>query len=281
MLCLALSSKLRSAKANFKLVQEKKGNSIESSASEYAEIQFYTDLYVESMGNISQILHPFYEGFRQHTQEMAEIQIRTELSRIEQVIDQCKIKDNYNLFNKAQNQVSDVIAVIPVWHNFVSEQVAGLQLQDNVKLWFESYLLPKMYWEQALNKTKYTPTREQLKKQIIICEQNAIPMPTLPEKDYKELKDKAIYLSTKFQRASSRVEGRNGFLSQINHNQKSFDQTRLEVMTVIHNFDTRGIDRKTPAERLFGETLNFEPLFDYIVKNFHDLPQPRKRNKYI
>ncbi len=82
----------------------------------------------------------------------------------------------------------------------------------------------------------------------------------------------------KFQRTSSQVEGRNGFLSQINHNQKTFDDTGLEVMTVIHNFDTRGFDNKTPAERLFGDKMSFEPLFDYIIKNIQELLRPRNRN---
>jgi hypothetical protein len=49
-------------------------------------------------------------------------------------------------------------------------------------------------------------------------------------------------------------------------------------MTVIHNFDTRGFDNKIPAERLFGDKMSFEPLFDYIIKNIQELLRPRNRN---
>lgn len=59
LLCLALSSKLRSARLNINVLEAKntKNNCIEVTASEYeayAAIQFCTDLYVESMRDISQ-----------------------------------------------------------------------------------------------------------------------------------------------------------------------------------------------------------------------------------
>ncbi len=250
---------------------------VQQKAEQYAQVQFNIDLYVDSMGNISHVLHPYQKGVYPNTGGQAEININTELSKIEQIIVDCEIKDKYNLFAKAQNQVKDVISVIPLWHNFVDEQVRLMNLKDDVKYWFENYLLPKTYWMQALQKTKYKPIKERLKKELLFCEQNKIPTPELSNEDCHKLEEKALYLSRKFQRASSQVEGRNGFLSLINHNQKSFDHIRLEVMTVIHNYDTRGIDGKTPAERLFGDKMKFEPLFDYILDNFGELPRPKKR----
>jgi hypothetical protein len=280
-LCLALSSKLRSAQLNLTKLSDDNActeNVVEIAASEYAAIQFHTDLYVESMTNISQILHPYTGGNRTQTQENAKLEINSALSNVKQVIDEYQIKDTYNLFNKSQNQLDDVVAVISLWHNFVADELQLLQINDQTKKWFIDFLLPKTYWEQALRKTKYLPQRNYIKQQILLC--NLVELQLLGDiskQEYESLKDKAFYLSAKFQRSSSQVEGRNGFLSQINHNQKSFDNTRLEVMTVIHNFDTRGLDGKTPAERLFGDKMTFEPLFDFIIKNIQELPRPRKR----
>lgn len=158
------------------------------------------------------------------------------------------------------------------------DELQLLQINNQIKRWFIDYLLPKIYWQQALRKIKYSPQRNYIKQQISLC--NLIESQlsdTISNQDYECLKDKASYLSAKFQRSSSQVEGRNGFLSQINHNQRSFDNTRLEVMTVIHNFDTRGLDKKTPAERLFGDKITFDSLFDYIIQNIQELPRPRKR----
>ena len=282
LLCLALNSKLRSAQINLTRLSNDntcKGTIIEIADSEYAAIQFHTDLYVESMANISQVLHPYTAGNKAQSQESATLQIEAALSNIEQIIEECKIKDTYNLFAKSQNQLTDVTCVISLWHDFLAEELQLLEVSTQVKKWFTDFLLPKTYWEQALKKTKYSVQRNYIKQQILIC--NSVDFQlceTISEHEYERLKDKALFLSIKFQRSSSQVEGRNGYLSQINHNQRSFDDTRLEVLTVIHNFDTRGIDNKTPAERLFGNKMNFEALFEFIIDNIHELPRPRKRN---
>ena len=93
----------------------------------------------------------------------------------------------------------------------------------------------------------------------------------------QKLKIKADELCRKFQRTSSQVEGRNGYLSMINHNQRCFDQERLKVLTVIHNFDIYGLDGKTPAQRLFGDKIKHDKMIDYLIPNFGELPLPRKR----
>lgn len=281
LLCLALSSKLRSSQLNLDKLSNDNSSSkdvIECAASEYAAIQFHTDLYVESMTNISQILHPYTKGNKMQTQENAAIKINTALSSIKEVIEAYQIKDTYNLFNKSQNQLNDVVSVISLWHNFVAEELEVLQVNDEIKKWFIDFLLPKKYWEQALKKTKYSPQRIFIKKQLSLCSLVDFQLPdNISIKEQERLEEKAFYLSKKFQRSSSQVEGRNGFLSRINYNQRGFDNTRLEVMTVIHNFDTRGLDNVTPAERLFGDTMTFESLFDYIIQNIEELPRPRKR----
>jgi len=283
LLCLALSSKLRSMQLNISKLEATnvKNSCIEVTASKYeayAAIQFHTDLYVESMRDISQIMHPYTQANQVQTEDNAMLQMNTTLSNIEEVIEECEIKDRYQLFRKSQNQLSDVVAVIPLWHNLVADELENVELEESTKKWFTNFLLPQTYWEQALKKTKYAPQRDFIKQQITLC--NAFEdqiKETLSNDEYKKIKEKAIYLTSKFQRASSQVEGRNGFLSQINHNQKGFNKKRLEVMTVIHNFDTRGIDGKTPAQRLFGHQMSFEPLFEFIIKNIDDLPRPRKR----
>lgn len=284
LLCLALSSKLRSSKLIMRDLESKKekGNCIEVSKSEheedYASIQFHTDLYVESMSRISQIIHPYWQGPRLQTSQNAIFEMNTTFSNIEQVIKACQIKDTYQLFRKSKNQIEDVLAVIPLWHNLVAEELTSSPMKTEIKEWFRDFLLPISYWEQALRKTKYAEQRNFIKQQIALCDAVRGEIEEqLSQQEYIELKEKALFLAAKFQRASSQVEGRNGFLSQINHNQKGFDKTRLEVMTVIHNFDTRRIDGKTPAQRLFENKLTFEPLFDYIIKNIHELPRPRKR----
>lgn len=281
LLCLALASKLRWAKASFATVSKNSSEAqVEITSEKYAQIQFYTDLYVETMGNISHIIHPFYQGNKTNTSDGAEMEINTEFSNIEQIVDNCQITDKYKLFRKAQQQVPDVTSVISLWHQMKEDKLAQMGLSDNIGLWFREYLLPKTYWELAIKKTKYAPTRDKLNQELQKIGQpnkNEPEVEGLSKNEIERLSNAAVDLCRKFQRTSSQVEGRNGYLSLINHNQRSFDDTRLKVLTVIHNFDTRGLDKKTPAERLFGDNLQFKPLANYIIDNFGDLPRPRNR----
>jgi hypothetical protein len=56
-------------------------------------------------------------------------------------------------------------------------------------------------------------------------------------------------LVAQFQRASSAVEGRHGYLSQLNHCARGTPTQRLKVMTVIHNFDLKRADRVSRLSR--------------------------------
>jgi hypothetical protein len=82
-----------------------------------------------------------------------------------------------------------------------------------------------------------------------------------------------------FQRASSAVEGRNGYLSQMHHNQRGLPKRRSKVWTVLHNFDGRAADGTTPASRFFRRT--FPDLFETVLSHIEDLPRPRQRKQIM
>jgi len=280
-MCLSLANKLRWSDIQMKeALKTSDMQLIDNCSDKYAHIQFHTDLYVESMSNISMILHPFYQGNKINTAEFAQNLIHDELAKIKQVVDNCDLTDKYKLFQKAENQVTDVVQVIDLWNKIKQETISEMKITPQAKLWFKNILLPKTYWELALKKTKHKASRQRLKTELEKCDKIAKNQ-HLPQEisniEAVRLGQDAINLCRKFQRASSQVEGRNGYLSAINHNQRGFDENRLKVLTVVHNFDTRGIDGKTPAERLFNNNGNFNSLFDYILQNFGNLPKPRKR----
>ena len=80
-----------------------------------------------------------------------------------------------------------------------------------------------------------------------------------------------------FQRASSAVEGRNGMLAQLHHNQRGLPQRRYKVWTVLHNFDCRAADGTTPASRFFSRA--FPDLFETVFSHIEVLPRARQRNR--
>ncbi|MCI5163607.1 MAG: hypothetical protein D3917_16635 [Candidatus Electrothrix sp. AX5] len=83
----------------------------------------------------------------------------------------------------------------------------------------------------------------------------------------------------KFHRASSAVEGRNGFLSQIYHNKRGLNSKNLKALTVMHNYFTTRSDGSTAAQRLFGEKP--PDLFEWLLHQMGELPLPRKPRKRV
>lgn len=84
----------------------------------------------------------------------------------------------------------------------------------------------------------------------------------------------AEQMSAQFQRSSSAIEGRNGYLSRIHHCGRGIPSKHLQVLTVIHNFDIQRADKTTAAQRLFNQ--EFPVLFDWVISQMGDLPLPRK-----
>ena len=82
-----------------------------------------------------------------------------------------------------------------------------------------------------------------------------------------------------FQRASSAVEGRNGYLSQMQHNHRGLPTRRYQVWTVLHNFDGRAADGTIPASRFFRRS--FPDLFESVLAQLDELPVPRQRRQAI
>ena len=276
---MALSSKLRFSKQNLdKSIASNNTKQIEIYEQKYAHNQFFSDFYSETMNNFSLILHPYYDGNKSNNSIKVKDDIKDEISKIKNIISECNIKDKYNLLKKTENQVDSLVGVIDQWHDIIDVHIENLSLSIEVKNWFRNYLLPKTYWQSAINKTSYSLTKNRLREQLSKCNINKIAkLDVINPELFKKLKYKAGELCRKFQRTSSQVEGRNGYLSMINHNQRGFDEDRLKVLTVIHNFDIYGIDGKTPAERLFGDKIKHDKIIDYLIQNFGDLPLPRKR----
>jgi len=283
LLSLALASKLRASCKDLEISKQAYDTKqIEIYEQTHAHNQFYTDFYAETMNNFTLILHPYYEGNKSNNSEKIVSDINSEINKIETIVSQCNIKDKYKLLEKAKNQVTDLTNIVDIWNDTVNLHIKNMALTPTEQFWFENSLLPKTYWRWSISRTKYKVTKDRLRKELSKCNEASAQKPeTISKEQNKELEIKALELCRKFQRTSSQVEGRNGYLSMINHNQRSFDQERLKVLTVIHNFDIYGLDGKTPAQRLFGDKIKQDKIIDYLIQNFGELPLPRKRIRQV
>ena len=148
--------------------------------------------------------------------------------------------------------------------------------------WAEECLLPLIYWEHQVAHTRCARRKAKLQPVLetmpVAFRHHALTQ-RLPPQALKEWQDWATHRVSAFQRASSAVEGRNGALSQLHHNQRGVPKYRYKVWTVLHNFDCRAADGTTPASRFFGRA--FPALFETVVSRIEALPQPRRRKHHV
>jgi Family of unknown function (DUF6399) len=161
------------------------------------------------------------------------------------------------------------------------------QIPDIIK-WLIHYLLPVFIWELALrrihvkqkNKKLIKAYNEILQKARDKLKGSNVEKHMGPEK-YQQCLEWAEQTARTFQRSSSQVEGRNGYLAFVHKANRGLAEQRLKVLTVVHNFDIRGWDKKTPAERLFKQ--GFPDLFEFVLQDVTGFAEPRasKRNRLI
>src|SRR2546428_9117128 len=88
-----------------------------------------------------------------------------------------------------------------------------------------------------------------------------------------QLQHTAQRLAEVFQRSSSHVEGRNGYLSLRNHQLRGLDHPRKRAcLTAVHNFFLTRADGMTAAERFFGQKPR--SMFAAILESVEIPPAP-------
>ena len=101
----------------------------------------------------------------------------------------------------------------------------------------------------------------------------------LSDSDLQRWLEWGEWMVRQFHRSSSAVEGHNGCLSQMYHNGRGLTESRLNALTVIHNYDLKRQDGTTAAERLFG--TSFPDLFGWLAGQMGELPMPRKAHQRV
>ncbi len=232
------------------------------------------------MHQLTTTLHPFairlgtpQTSLSVATQLQAQLQVLKGLQRIQQ------LPDYAGSIPKVERQLQDLSASVDLWWEWVRQSLSLQDCDSSVCTWAEHCLLPALYWHQQTTRTK-TPT---LKATYLMATQQAHAAlmrhpitAALSEDQFNQWQLWAREMVTKFQRTSSAVEGRNGYLSQIHHNRRGLSPLRLRVMTVLHNFYLQRSDGTTAAQRLFGQPVPH--LFEWLVQQMPDLPQARRRN---
>jgi hypothetical protein len=183
---------------------------------------------------------------------------------------------------KVRKQVPALAALVDFWWQGLHQDIEPFVLSPRWRQWVDECLLPLVYWDQQVARTRCR--RRKAKMQAAweavraAFDQHAIT-PRLAPHVLAEGQAWALQRTKAFQRTSSAVEGRNGSLSQMHHNQRGLPRRRYKVGTIVHNFDWRAADGTTPASRFFRRT--FPDLFETVLSHIEALPQPRRRKHQV
>src|SRR5262249_28096078 len=143
---------------------------------------------------------------------------------------------------KVRTQLPALAALVDFWWHGVHQDLEPCLLTPRWPPWVHECLLPMAYWATQVSRTRCRRRRAKLQAALeavrVAFAQHPITQRLAPH----VLAEWQAWATTRvkaFQRASSAVEGRNGVLSQLHHNQRGLPQQRYKVWTVLHNFDGR------------------------------------------
>jgi Family of unknown function (DUF6399)/Winged helix-turn-helix DNA-binding len=256
---------------------------VAASEAEVKRWQGVRSAYRLHLSNLSLILHPWcLVDSTRHTSQEVERQLQAEVAALEMVIETQGLPGKKTALDKVRKQLAGVSALVDLWWQTVGHDLEQIALTPRWKQWVDELLLPLMYWQDRLSHTR-CPQQKAKMAQALETIQDAFERHPCTQRLAPEVladwKAWAVEHARAFQRASSAVEGRNSYLSQMQHNHRGLPKRRYRVWTVLHNFDCRASDGTTPASRFFRRA--FPDLFESVLAQIYDLPRPRQRHPVL
>jgi hypothetical protein len=237
----------------------------------------------QHLSNLSRILHPWRlaDSTRQTSKEVEE-QLGAELEAIETFLETNGLPRKKATLDKVRKQLAGISALVDCWWQTMRQDLAQMAMTPKWTQWAEEVLLPLQYWQEQLRRTRCREQKAQIALVLQAVEEAFERHPCTRKLTPEVLagwKAWAAEHARAFQRASSAVEGRNGYLSQMQHNHRGLPLRRYQVWTVLHNFDCRAADGTTPASRFFRRS--FPDLFESVLSQIDELPMPRQRRQAL
>src|SRR5262245_11082860 len=183
---------------------------------------------------------------------------------------------------KAERVVPKMQATIEFVSGYVRQQVAQLDLTPPVSFVMHAKLIPSYYLDrvaQTRSVSDGASLRELAERLRASLFAPGGVLSALSPEVQDHLHVEAKRLAAVFQRSSSNVEGRNGYLSLRSHQLRGLDRPRKrECFTTMHTFFLTRPDGTTAAERFFGQKPRsmFLAILESVALAPAPLSPPRK-----
>ena len=215
-------------------------------------------------------------GVRRHGQLMAG-DIQQHLDTIRTLAQHAHLSETcMDRLEKAQRVVPKRQATIACVSGYGRQQVRQRDVTPPQSYATHAQLIPSYYLERVAatrTMTEGEPLRALAERlRTPLCEPGGL-LGALNTVEQNQLKAKATQLAEVFQRSSSNVEGRNGYLSLRTHQLRGLDHPRKRAcLTAVHNFFLTRADGTTAAERFFGQKPR--SMFAAILASVEIPPAP-------
>jgi hypothetical protein len=247
-----------------------------------AEVQRWEEVqraYRHHLETLSLTLHPFgIADSAPQTSAQVDSRLHAEVEAIVALAQRHQLPAHHDAINKVRKQLSALAALVDFWWQGVARDLEPLVLSPRWQQWVHQCLLPMVYWNAQVPRTRCRRRKAKMQKALeevrAAFERHTITQRLAPQV-LTAWQAWATDRVKTFQRASSVVEGRNGYLSQMHHNHRGLPKRRYKVWTILHNFDCRAADGTTPASRFFRRT--FPDLFETVLSHIDALPRARQR----
>lgn len=238
--------------------------------------------YRRHLETLSLTLHPFrIADSAPQTSAQVESHLQEAVEAIDVFVQYHQLPPHHATMIKVRKQLPALAALVDFWWEGVRRDLAHAAISPMWGRWAAESLLPLVYWEHQVAHTRCARRKAKIRQALeaiqVAFGRHALTQ-CLPPQALKSWHTWATHRVRTFQRASSAVEGRNGALAQLHHNQRGWPKHRSKVWTVLHNFDGRAGDGTTPASRFFRRT--FPDLFETVLSHIEGLPQPRRRKHH-
>jgi hypothetical protein len=251
---------------------------VEACEAVVARWQSVRSTYRQRLANLSRIVHPWrlVDATRQTSPEV-ERQLHGEIQGLETLLATNGLPVKKDTLDKVRKQLAGVSALIDFWWQTVWHDLEQMAMPPRWTQWVEELLLPLMYWQEQLSRTRCPVQKAQIARALQAIQDAFARHPCTGQLAPEVLAGWQAWAgehARAFQRASSAVEGRNGYLAQMQHNHRGLPARRYPVWTALHNFDCYASDGTTPAARFFRR--EFPDLFERVLSQIDELPLSRQ-----
>ncbi len=172
--------------------------------------------YRDHLETLSFTLHPFrMADSAPQTSAQVESQLHAAVEAIEALAERYQLPARPDAMRKVRKQVPALAALVDFWWQGVQQDLEPFLLSPIWRSWVHECLLPLVYWEHHAAHTRCARRKAKLRQALEAVQAtfhaHAITMHLAP-RVLEEWKAWAAQRTKAFQRTSSAVEGRNGYL---------------------------------------------------------------------